>query len=127
MQGMQEMQVQSLGWEGSLEEEIATHSSILAWKIPCREKPGSQQSIGSHRHDWATEQLADYSAAAAAKLFQSCPTLRPIDGSPPGSSVPGILQARILEWVAISFSNWLTIWSSNSTFGHLIKENKNIT
>ena len=45
-------------------------------------------------------------AAAAAKLHQSCPTLcDPIDGSPPGSSVPGILQARILEWVAISFSN----------------------
>ena len=44
--------------------------------------------------------------AAAAKSLQSCPTLRnPIDGSPPGSSVPGILQARILEWVAISFSN----------------------
>ena len=41
----------------------------------------------------------------AAKLLQSCPTLcDPIDGSPPGSSVPGILQARTLEWVAISFS-----------------------
>ena len=45
-------------------------------------------------------------AAAAAKSLQSCPTLcDPIDGSPPGSAVPGILQARILEWVAISFSN----------------------
>ena len=45
-------------------------------------------------------------AAAAAKLLQSCLTLRdPIDGSPPGSPVPGILQARTLEWVAISFSN----------------------
>ena len=45
-------------------------------------------------------------AAAAAKLLQSCPTLcDPIVDSPPGSSVPGILQARILEWVAISFSN----------------------
>ena len=45
-------------------------------------------------------------AAAAAKSFQSCPTLcDPIDGSPPGSPVPGILQARTLEWVAISFSN----------------------
>ena len=44
--------------------------------------------------------------AAAAKLLQSCLTLRdPIDGSPPGSPVPGILQARTLEWVAISFSN----------------------
>ena len=45
-------------------------------------------------------------AAAAAKSHQSCPTLcNPIDGSPPGSSVLGIVQARILEWVAISFSN----------------------
>ena len=45
-------------------------------------------------------------AAAAAKSGQSCLTLRePIDGSPPGSAVPGILQARTLEWVAISFSN----------------------
>ena len=44
--------------------------------------------------------------AAAAKSLQSCPTLcNPIDSSPPGSSVPGILQARTLEWVAISFSD----------------------
>ena len=46
------------------------------------------------------------SAAAAAKSSQSCPTLcNPIDGSPPGSPIPGIIQARTLEWVAISFSN----------------------
>ena len=46
------------------------------------------------------------SSAAAAKSLQSCPTLcDPIDSSPPGSAVPGILQARTLEWVAISFSN----------------------
>ena len=45
-------------------------------------------------------------AAAAAKSLQSCPTLcDPIDGSPLGSSVPGILQARTLEWVAMSFSS----------------------
>ena len=45
-------------------------------------------------------------AAAAAVSLQLCPTLRnPIDGNPPGSPVPGILQARTLEWVAISFSN----------------------
>ena len=44
--------------------------------------------------------------AAATKSLQSCPTLcNPIDGSPPGFPVPGILQARTLEWVAISFSN----------------------
>ena len=45
-------------------------------------------------------------AAGAAKSLQSCPTLcDPIDGSSPGSAAPGILQARTLEWVAISFSN----------------------
>ena len=45
-------------------------------------------------------------AAAATKSLQSCPTLcDPIHGSPPGSSVPGILQARTLDWVAVSFSN----------------------
>ena len=54
---------------------------------------------------WATRG-AFYTAAAAAKSLQSCPTLcNPIDGSPPGSAIPGILQARTLEWVAISFSN----------------------
>ena len=47
-----------------------------------------------------------YAAAAAAKSLQLCPTLcDPIDGSPPGSTIAGILQARTLEWVAISFSN----------------------
>ena len=47
-------------------------------------------------------------AAAAAKSLQSCPTLSdPIDGSPPGSPIPGILQARTLEWVAIAFSSLL--------------------
>ena len=52
------------------------------------------------------EDMLFFPAAAAAKSLQSCPTLRdPIDGSPPGSAVPGILQARTLEWVAISFSN----------------------
>jgi len=52
--------------------------------------------------------LEDIAAAAAvvAKSLQSCPTLcDPINGSPPGSLAPGILQARVLEWVAISFSN----------------------
>ena len=47
-----------------------------------------------------------HNSAAAAKSLKSCPTLcDPIDGSPPGSPVPGILQASTLEWVAISFSN----------------------
>ena len=68
---------------------MATHSSLPAWAIPWTEKPNGLQS-----------------AAAAAKSLQSCPTLcDPIDSSPPGSPVPGILQARTLEWVAISFSS----------------------
>ena len=50
--------------------------------------------------------LLFHAAAAAAKSLQSCPILcDPMDSSPPGSPIPGILQARILEWVAISFSN----------------------
>jgi len=55
--------------------------------------------IGKHK-------LNEMGAAAAAKLLQSCPTLcDPIDGSPPGSPGPGILQARTLEWLAMSVSN----------------------
>ena len=58
-----------------------------------------------HKELDTTERLST-AAAAAAKSLQSCPTLcDPIDGSPPGFPVPGILQARTLEWVAISFSN----------------------
>ena len=66
--------------------------------------------MSEHRHDedqggeWPLP--STHNAAAAAKSLQSCPTLwDPIDSSPPGSATPGILQARILEWVAISFSN----------------------
>ena len=53
---MQEIWVRSLGWEDLLEKEMATHSSILAWKIPWMEEPGRLQSIGSQRirHDWVT-------------------------------------------------------------------------
>ena len=54
---MQETRVRSLGWEDPLEEEMATHSSILAWKIPCAEEPGRLQSTGSQRvgHDLRIE------------------------------------------------------------------------
>ena len=64
--------------------------------------------INSHKHKSLKQSLSVYyvAAAAAAKSLQSCLTLcDPIDSSPPGSPVPGILQARTLEWVAISFSN----------------------
>ena len=57
MQETQEIQVQYLGQKESLEKEMATHSSILAWKIPGTEEPGGLQSVGSQRvgHDWVTE------------------------------------------------------------------------
>ena len=91
---MHETQVRSLGQEDPLEKEMAIHSSILAFRIPWTEEPGRLQSMGSQR------------VGHAAKSRQSCPTLcDPIDSSPTGSHVPGILQARTLEWVAISFSN----------------------
>ena len=55
---MQDMRVGSLGWEDPLEKEMATHSSILAWRIPLAEEPGRLQSTGSQRvrHDLTTKQ-----------------------------------------------------------------------
>ena len=67
-------------------------------------KPSSPST--TYADVWALILTGPHAAAAAAKSLQSCPTLwDSIDGSPPGSPVPGILQARALEWVAISFSN----------------------
>ena len=79
------------------------------WKCP-----SADEWIKKMGHTYTMEHCA---AAAAAKSLQSCPTLcNPIDGSPPGSPVPEILQARTLKWVAIAFSimnkymaiNWIT-------------------
>ena len=86
---MHKMWVQSLGQEYPLEKE---------WQPTLVFLPGEFSGQRT---------LADWSAAvAAAKSLQSCWTLcDPVDGSPPGSTVSGILQARSLEWVAISFSN----------------------
>ena len=152
---------------------MATHSSVLAWRIPGTGEPGGLPSMGSHRvgHDWsdlaaaaAAETLESLMTASgfgsiqdrassvclrtvswcshssllyavkhqlrvwptlkqrllswkwcATKLRQSCLTLcDPLDCSPSGSSVHGILQARILEWVAISSfteSSWPRDWT----------------
>ena len=97
-------QVWSLGREDPLELGMATHSSILVWRISWVEEPGRLQSMGLQRvgHDWAFMNVV----AAADKSLQLCLTLcDPIDNSPSGFPVPSILQARTLEWVAISFSN----------------------
>ena len=77
--------------------------------LPCP-PPGDLPDLGIQPTSLMSPALAGVffttAATAAAKSLQSCPTLRDaIDGSPPGSPVPGILQARTLEWVAISFSN----------------------
>ena len=68
---------------------------------------------GEERKGQKVEERDGYiemAAAAAAKSLQSCPNVRPHRRSPPGSPVPGILQARALEWVAISFSNIEMAW-----------------
>ena len=72
---------------------------VLEWGAMPSSRPSPRPKAGIH--------VSCVSCiAAAAKSLQSCPTLcDPIDGSPPSSPVPGILQARTLEWVAISFSN----------------------
>ena len=85
---------------------MVTHSSILAWRIPWTENLENNSPQGRKELDTTKVTQHTCTAAAAAKSLQSCPTLcDPIDGSPPGSPVPGILQERTLEWAAISFSN----------------------
>ena len=75
--------------------------SLVTWAETKRVR---HAAIKQHQYD-RTRTSGCTAAAAAAKSPQSCPTLcDPRDGSPPGSTVPGILQARTLEWVAISFS-----------------------
>ena len=83
-------------WTGVLEKSLKS-------PLDCKEiKPVHPKG----NHSWIFIERTNAEAAAAAKSLQSCPTLcNPRDGSPPGSPVPGILQARTLEWVAISFSN----------------------
>ena len=101
---------------GSLEKEMANHFNILALRIheQCEkaERYDTERwtpQIGRCPHATGEEQRNNSrktEAAAAAKSIQLCPTLcDPIDGSLPGSSILGILQARTLEWVAISFSS----------------------
>ena len=129
----QETRVQSLGREDPLQEEMATHSSILAWTIPWTEEPGKLQSKGHEESNTQTRlsnqarthtctlekegyliahsvltgsgALSSQRMCGCVLVAQSCPTLcDPVDCSPPGSSVHEIFQARVLEWVAISYS-----------------------
>ena len=96
----------------------ATCKGSTAWKLTETEFSNCSATVlstellqvaGAYYTEWSKSErktTIQYAAASAAKLLQSCPTLcDPIDVSPPGSPVPGILQARTLECVAISFSN----------------------
>ena len=89
------------------ESEVAQSCPTLSDPMDC--SPQASLSMGFSRQEyWSGVPLRSLSgiSAAAAKLLQLCLTLcNPIDGSPPGSPAPGILKARTLEWVAISFSN----------------------
>ena len=80
--------------------------NLLRYESGTPEFPGNSTFPIMHLGFSLPESGKITTAAAAAKSLQSCPTLcDPIDSSPPGSAIPGILQARTLEWVAISFSN----------------------
>ena len=84
------------------EEDETPSQTGVKWSL----QPTYTHMINPDKKSWAWSRAAAAAAAAAAKSLQPCSTLcDPVDGSPPGSSVPGILQARTLEWVAISFSN----------------------
>ena len=75
-------------------------------KIPVKSEGAGKVTLTRWHVNKKQKEVRERYAATAAKLLQSCTTLcDPIDGSPPGSPIPGILQARTLEWVAISFSN----------------------
>ena len=79
------------------------HGNLSSWTRDQTRIPCIGRWILNH---WVTREVLQHFSTAAAKSLQSCPTLcDPRDSSPPGSSVPEILQARTLEWVAISFSN----------------------
>ena len=93
------------------DKPCSTVSAVVEYETPpdfVLSDPGSEGSLAPTVSNCSRILRAGHGELrlATAKSLQSCPTLcDPIDGSPPGSSVPGILQARTLEWVAISFSN----------------------
>ena len=90
---MWETRVRSLGWEDSLEKEMATHSSILAWRIQWTEEPGGLQSMGSQRvvrHDWVT--------SLSKQWFKGFPQVELVVKNPP-ANVGDNKRCRIDSWV----------------------------
>ena len=118
---MQETQVGSLGQEDILEKGMATHSNIPAWRIPWTKRKKQPRSRlkqrgrttltcpsnfpYSYQHLMLRKLQKLHCLLLLLSRFSRVQLCNPIDGSPTGSPVPGILQARTLEWVNISFSN----------------------
>ena len=99
---MLEAWVRSLAWENPLKEEMATHCSILAWRIPQTEKPGGLQSMGSQRvgHDWATSTFPKRCP---------CPHTQNVLPLPAKKYLESVIKLRILKWVDYSGFFWWPI------------------
>ena len=106
---MQETRVQSLGWEDLWEKEMATHSSMLAWKIPWMVEPGRLQSMGSQRvgHNWTTL-LSLLTFMHWRRKWQPTPVFLPGESRDRGacwSAVYGVAQSQTwLKWLSSSSS-----------------------
>ena len=120
---MQKTQVWSLGQEDPLEEKMATHSSILAWKIPWTEEPGGLQSMGSQRvrYDWARMQYIDTyrfrltNTRIKTKTYMHMPCQRFLCWSPLFSETP----LSVLEMVTVARNQDVRIRSGVITLYHL--------
>ena len=122
LSAMQETQIQSLGWEDPLDKGMATHSSILAWKISWTEEPDGLQSWACKQSD-ISEWLTLSHTCCCCSVTQLCPTLwDPMDYSLLISSVHGIILTKILEWVAMYSSrgsSQFSIWTHVSCVSYI--------
>ena len=132
IQEMWEAWVQSLGWEDALEEGMAIHSPILAWRIPWTDEPGRIQSMGSQRagHDWATEHnvepkhQSDQHNQAGANDFQHLIWIFLV--CPLSPAWYNIGCSPLMSWSLISF-NWCTLTVEHCPVRNLHCPTKNYT
>ena len=122
---MQETRIRSLGWEDPLEMEMATHSSILAWRIPWTEEPGGLQSTGSQRvgHDWVISLSLSYSYTMPEKAM--APHSSTLAWKIPWTEEPGRLQSMESQrlrhnWATslslFTFMHWRRKWQPTPVF-----------
>ena len=115
---MREARVQSLSWEDPLEKEMATHSSILAWRIPWREEPGGLQSMGSQRvrHDWATSLSLSF-ANLLCSLFIVCflPLVCKINEEKEFCLFCSLIYLKCLKYLTNKYMNKWSFFSTSIT------------